>query len=66
MLNKQYIEDAKELMNPFLTIWFSLLFAIVIVIGLQTGRVEMRDALAGISGTLGTIIGYHFGRSSSK
>lgn len=65
-MNKDTIENLKSLMNPFLTVWFSMLFAVVIFIGLIKYNVDVKDLIAVVGGVLSTIIGYHFGRASKE
>lgn len=65
------IQDIRNLTRPILTWWFAFAFtsltAFIIVYGLLTGKMDYKEALLALEGVLsvlGTIVGYHFGKSS--
>ena len=60
------VQDVRDLMRPFLTIWFSFAFVVIIGVGLYISRMDFDKALLAIDGMLGTIIGYHFGKSAKR
>ena len=58
------VQNFRNLMRPFLTIFFSVLFAGIIMSGLYMGKIDAKEALLAVDGILGAVIGYHFGKSS--
>ena len=60
------VQQARDLMRVFLTVWFSLNFSAVLGIGIYGGNVDMKEGLLAVTGILGTVMGYHFGKSSKK
>ena len=60
------VQDIRDLMRPFLTIWFSVAFVGIISVGLYATKMDFDKALLAIDGILGTVIGYHFGKSAKK
>jgi hypothetical protein len=63
-MGNEKVQNFRNMMRPFLTIFFSCLFAGVIGIGLFTSKLDAKEALLAIDGILGAVIGYHFGKSS--
>lgn len=68
---KTSVQDFRNLTRPILTWWFAFSFigltALIITWGLYSGKMDFKDALLALEGVgtiLGTIIGYHFGKSS--
>lgn len=64
MSDENKVQNVRNLMRPFLTIFFSALFAGVVGTGMLWDKIEPKDALLAIDGILGAVIGYHFGKSS--
>lgn len=60
------VQQARDLMRVFLTVWFSLNFSAVLGLGIYNGSVDMKEGLLAVTGILGTVMGYHFGKSSKK
>lgn len=58
------VQNIRDLMRPFLTIWATSLYAFVVVYGLTTALINMQEALAAVSIPLGSITAYHFLKSS--
>ena len=58
------VQNFRNLMRPFLTIFFSCLFAVIIFSGLYMDKIDAKEALLAVDGILGAVIGYHFGKSS--
>jgi len=58
------IQDVRDLMRPFLTVWATGLYAFVIVFGLIKGMIDIKEAIAACSVPLGSIYTYHFLKSS--
>lgn len=60
-----HVENIRFFMRPFLTIYFSLLFGAIILITIYFDHEKVKDMLLAVDGILGTVIGYHFGKSST-
>ena len=71
MITEDKIQGLRNLTRPILTWWFAFSFvaltSFVVVWGLMSTKMDYKDALLAIEGVLsvlGTIVGYHFGKSS--
>lgn len=58
------VQNIRDLMRPFLTIWATALYAFVVVYGLTTALINIQEALVAVSVPLGSIYTYHFLKSS--
>ena len=58
------VQDIRNLARPFLTVWATSLYAFVIVYGLITTLIDMKEPIAACSVPLGSIYTYHFLKSS--
>jgi hypothetical protein len=60
------IQNLRDAMRPFLTIWFSFTFTSILTYGVISHKMDVKDAMLVIDGILGAVIGYHFGKSTKK
>lgn len=58
------MQGLRDLVRPFLTIWFSLTITALLFAGTLLGKLEWDKAVIIGEGILGHILGYHFGKSS--
>lgn len=57
------IQAIRNLMRPYLTVWASLSYTLVAMMGMWSGKLDPKDCLIVTAGLLGTVLGYHFGKS---
>ena len=67
-MTEDTIQNIRDSIRPFLTIWFSTLFAVVIIIGILgygCNCLNLKEAVMAVGTPLGTIMGYHFGKKAT-
>lgn len=63
-----FVATVRHLMRPFLTVFFSLLYGLVVAFGaflVLKGKAEWKDILIAVDSVALPIIGYHFGKSAT-
>jgi len=63
-MDTKVVQIIRDLARPFLTVWFSLSYTVIVVLGVLVGSLDAKEALLTTAGLLGTILGYHFGKSA--
>ena len=58
------VESIRHSMRPYLVFWFSTIYAVVVLYGVYSNKLEVKDAVMAVEGVVSAIIGYHFGKSS--
>ncbi|MGR3311102.1 MAG: hypothetical protein ACUZ77_10030 [Candidatus Brocadiales bacterium] len=64
-MTENTVQNFRNAVRPFLTIFFSMLFGTIIIIGILCDKLDMKEALIAVGTPLGTIMGYHFGKKST-
>ncbi|MDP2683606.1 MAG: hypothetical protein Q8P20_00990 [bacterium] len=60
------VQGFRDSMRPFLTMWFSFIFAAALFLGIFLNRIDIKEALSTTESILLIILGYHFGKSSKR
>ena len=60
------IQDVRDLMRPFLTVWATGLYAFAVCYGLAHDSLDIKEAIAATGVPLGSIYTYHFMKSTAR
>lgn len=65
-MDKDFVQSARDLVRPILTIMFALSYNITVIVACWKGSLSGKEAIAAVTIPLMMIMTYHFTKSAQK